>query len=485
MVKVVLKGHEEYYDVLDIVRIFYPLRDIDIEKEIKENGFYIVSEVDESAQELKVFIYSDGRIVKLEKRKIHEEVDKNLIRKILYETLRDFTGKESPWGTLTGIRPIKLVRRFLKQGYGKEEIVYILRKEYLLSRQKAELLVNIALNTMNLFKEDVKNKISLYISIPFCPTRCSYCTFPSYSLSKYGDLIQNYLNALKKEIRTIGEYFSKLGYSLYTIYIGGGTPTVLDGEKLSLLIEEIYGSFICEGIKEFTLEAGRPDTIDKNRLLTAQKMGVNRISINPQTMNKETLKRIGRSHSPEDVIKAYYMARDMEFNNINMDLIIGLPGEDIDDFSYTLEKIKEMKPDSLTVHSLSLKKTSDLRQKIAEGELISLDIINQMSELAQEFTFRMGMKPYYLYRQKFTLGNLENIGYSFPGYEGLYNILMIEDMQYIVALGAGSVSKFIDFNSDRIERIDNAKDLQTYIMRIDEMIERKIKFFERNLSIEI
>lgn len=344
----------------------------------------------------------------------------------------------------------------------------------LCSHKKTMLSLEIALREIRLLSGlDYEDGYSLYIGIPFCPTTCAYCSFTSYPLSRFSGQVEAYLTALEKEIAFTARHFQ--GKKLNTIYFGGGTPTTLTADQLERLISRVETSFDLTWLKEWTIEAGRPDSITMEKLKTIRRHPVTRISINPQTMKEETLQRIGRKHTVEQVREAFWMAREAGFDNINMDMIVGLPDEMPEDVAYTLEEIKKLSPDNLTVHSLAIKRAARMNtQKEAFAGSKSINTSDLM-ELTQAFAKQMGMEPYYLYRQKNMTGNLENVGYARPGKEGIYNILIMEEVQTIVALGAGAVTKGVF--GDRIERCENVKDIKTYLEKTDEMLERKKRLF--------
>ncbi len=414
----------------------------------------------------KVFVAEDTQQLKSFKR---------TFKRKLFSLLTQYTGKTIPWGVLTGIRPAKLVNEFIDNGMGKADIISTLKKDYFVTENKAQLLFEVAENQRDLFLNSRNNSISLYIGIPFCPTRCLYCSFSSSTIGQYKKVVDLYVENLLKEIKYTGELIKDCNFYIENIYIGGGTPTSLKAYQMSRLLEGIEEYLDLADLKEYTVEAGRPDTIDVDKLKVIKDSLVSRISINPQTMNSVTLEKIGRKHSPDDIVKAFYMARDLDFDNINMDIICGLPGEDVAMFRETLEKIKPMEPDSLTVHTMSIKRASRLTE---EKENYNLETqytqVSEMVDIAGEYAKEMGLDPYYLYRQKNILGNLENVGYSRKNKECLYNIQIMEERQTIFACGVGAASKFV-FPQNRIERAFNVKTVEEYISRIDEMIERKAK----------
>ena len=360
---------------------------------------------------------------------------------------------------------------------GREEICREMESFYLVSPEKAALAADIAFREKEILKNiDYEQGYSLYIGIPFCPTTCLYCSFTSYPMSRWAPRMGEYLDALFREIDWAAEHFK--GRKLNTIYIGGGTPTSLSPELLNRLLTKVCDSFDFSDLQEFTVEGGRPDSITTEKLQVLKKHPVTRISINPQTMQEETLRRIGRRHSVEDIRQAYQMARDLGFDNINMDLILGLPGEMPEDVADTIHQLEKLHPDNLTVHSLAVKRASRLKMEAA-GTVVAggtQEESEEMMRIASEGAARMGLAPYYLYRQKNMAGNLENVGFASEGKAGIYNILIMEEKQDIVALGAGTVSKHI-YADGRIERCDNVKAVEQYMERIDEMIGRKEKLY--------
>ena len=399
---------------------------------------------------------------------------KNQLKILLYQGLSKITGTTLPWGTLTGIRPTKQALSKLEEGRSLEEIESYFGERYLCSKEKTDLSVDIASRELDiLHKIDYKNGYSIYIGIPFCPTRCLYCSFTAFSVKAYEDYVDSYLDALFKEIDYAKGCFDGLEKKLTTIYIGGGTPTSLNEAQLERLLIKINETYDLTSIHEFTVEAGRPDSITYEKLRLMKQYGVTRISINPQTMNQETLDIIGRKHTVEDIRKVYEMAREIGHDNINMDLIIGLPGEDEASVAHTLEEIKAMDPDNLTVHTLAIKRAAYLNIYKERYADLTFGDAGKMLALTSDFAREEGYVPYYLYRQKNMSANLENVGYAKPGKECIYNILIMEEKQTIIALGAGASSKFVFPEEGRIERVENVKDVKEYVTRVDEMIERK------------
>lgn len=402
---------------------------------------------------------------------INRKETKNRMKQCLYRMLQEYTGQSLPWGTLTGIRPTKIPMAMLEEGKSKAEIRKYMKDTYFASDKKTDLSIEIAERELELLKKiDYENGYSLYIGIPFCPSICLYCSFSSSPLGLWKDRVDDYLDALEKEIDfTAGACKDRV---LNTIYIGGGTPTTLNPEQLDRLLTKVEDSFDFSGLVEYTVEAGRPDSITREKLAVLRKHDISRISINPQTMKQETLDFIGRHHTVAQTIESFQMARKLGFDNINMDLIVGLPEEKIEDVRETMEQIKALNPDNLTIHSLAIKRAARLR--MFRDEHADMHIYNSWEtiDMTAEYAKEMGMEPYYLYRQKNMAGNFENVGYAKPGQAGIYNILIMEEKQTIVALGAGSITKRV-YPDGRIERCENVKDVAGYIERIREMIERK------------
>ena len=400
---------------------------------------------------------------------------KSALKRLLYQLLSQDTGKVLPWGTLTGIRPTKIAMGLLEEGRSEAEVAEYMKKEYLVGPEKTQLSIDIAKREKRILQNiDYENGYSMYIGIPFCPTTCLYCSFTSYPFGKWAKRADEYVEAVEKEIKWTAEAFKDK--KLNTVYFGGGTPTTLTAAQLDRLLTCVEEHFDFSYLQEYTVEAGRPDSITREKLEVLKKHNVGRISINPQTMKQETLNLIGRHHTVEQIKEVYAMARELGFDNINMDLILGLPGETIDDVRNTMAELKEMAPDNITVHSLAIKRAARLNifwEKYAHMSMENSDDTMAVAAAAAE---ELGLKPYYLYRQKNMAGNLENVGYAAEGKEGIYNILIMEEKQSIVAIGAGATTKAV-YQDGRIERANNVKDVELYLQQVDEMIERKKKLF--------
>ncbi len=483
-VKLNLENYE--YDVHSLVKSFFPEEMVKVlTPSTKEESYKNVLEQAGIAEEkdipLEIYIEENGAVIRYhggEHSWTYAEDEgkfKDGFKRFLYRVLSHELGKKLPWGNLTGIRPTKLALGKLEKGCSDEEIAAFLKKSHYVSDEKISLSIDIAKRERALLSDiHYEGGYSLYIGIPFCPTTCLYCSFTSYPIAGYRKLVEDYIDCVIKEMEYVsGKYKHKI---LDSVYIGGGTPTTLEAEQLDRMISRLKELFDFSTVKEFTVEAGRADSITREKLEVLKKHEVSRISINPQTMKQETLQIIGRRHTVEQVIEAYKLAREIGFDNINMDLILGLPDEMEEDVANTIEKIVELAPDSLTVHSLAIKRASKLNQWITEHGIKTLRNTDKTMEIAAEGAKRLDMQPYYLYRQKNMSGNFENVGYAKEGKYGLYNILIMEEKQSIVALGAGSITKVV-LPDGRIERCDNVKDVALYIEKIDEMLERKEALF--------
>ena len=499
MIVVKLNEARFEYDIHSLVKAFYPAEDVKVfEKGTKEFEsterlpecsvlfgtdtimFSVRTKevISDSENEREAFVELKDKItdvVELEENEERSSI-KCKLKHLIYTTLSKYTGKILPWGNLTGIRPTKIAYGLLEEGKTEEEVISYLENVYDCSKEKAELSIDIANRERKLLSTlHYENGYSLYLGIPFCPTTCLYCSFTSYPIGLWKKRVDEYLTAMEKEMDYVSEtYKDKI---LDTVYIGGGTPTTLEPDELRRLLSYLKNKFDFSTVQEFTVEAGRADSITREKLEVLKEFGVTRISVNPQTMKEETLKIIGRRHTVEQVREAFKLAKEVGFPNINMDLILGLPGETVGDVAYTMEEVKKLAPDSLTVHSLAIKRASKLNQWIEEHGIETLKNTEETMEIADKGARELGMKPYYLYRQKNMSGNLENVGYATEGNFGIYNILIMEEKQTIVAIGAGTISKRV-YPDGRIERCDNVKDVALYIEKIDDMIERKRKLYE-------
>lgn len=493
MIEVTLNKPEFEYDIHSLIKAFFPAEYVGVSAEKKQYEEPVTAKMHIEYGEDAIQIRWRQKVQIPEESELADTDDgtwvtrefpvnfadrtdtKNRLKQNLYELLSDETGKKLPWGTLTGIRPTKIPMKFLEEGKSREEIRGYMKETYFTSDEKIELSIDIAERELALLSGiDYENGYSLYIGIPFCPTTCLYCSFTSYPLASWAKRVDSYLDALEKEIDFVAVKFGRK--HLNSIYIGGGTPTTLEPYQLDRLIRKIKCSFDLSDCLEFTVEAGRPDSITREKLEVLRKNGISRISINPQTMKQETLKLIGRHHTVGQTIESFHMARELGFDNINMDLIMGLPEETLDDVHRTMEQIAELAPDNLTVHSLALKRAARLNMFKEDYKNYKMVNTQEHMDLVAGYAKEMGLAPYYLYRQKGMAGNLENVGYAAPRKAGVYNVLIMEEKQTIIACGAGSISKSV-YPDGRIERCENVKDVALYIERIDEMIDRKQRLF--------
>ncbi|AIM17351.1 coproporphyrinogen III oxidase [Bacillus sp. X1(2014)] len=410
---------------------------------------------------------------------------KNAVSHVYLTVLQDWTGMIQKWGILTGVRPTKLLHKKLQEGIPVELAHKQLKEDYLITDEKIELMQQIVDRQLTVVPDlySLKREVSIYIGIPFCPTKCAYCTFPAYAINGRQGSVDSFLGGLHYEMRKIGKWLKEKGIRITTVYYGGGTPTSITAEEMDMLYEEMYTSFPdVDKIREITVEAGRPDTITPEKLRILKKWNIDRISINPQSYTQETLKAIGRHHTVSETIEKYHLAREMGMNNINMDLIIGLPGEGIPEFTHSLAETEKLMPESLTVHTLSFKRASEMTKNKEKYKVADRAEVEKMMDLAQDWTKKHGYVPYYLYRQKNILGNLENVGYSLPNQESIYNIMIMEEQQSIIGLGCGASSKFIDPVTGKITHFANPKDPKSYNDSFEAYTKEKIKILEELFS---
>ena len=470
------------------MKLFLPVQTFDFlfEETVSDGDYCIISrEVIEDKTNLYVKAVLSGQTASENCEIISPADDELTLCRMLFICMEKLTGITPSWGCLTGIRPVKKVNHLLDTGYDKQGIFDYLRQKYYVSDEKLELAYNTAVTQEKYLKELDNKSFSLYVSIPFCPSRCSYCSFVSHSIesSNAKKLLPQYVERLCMEIEQTAEIAAEIGLNLDTIYIGGGTPTSLDSEQLETVMKAIQKNFDISRIREYTVEAGRADTITAKKLEIIKKNGATRISVNPQTMNDDVLKAIGRKHTAAQAAEAFRLARSIGFDNINMDTIAGLPTDTLDSFKNTIDTITELDPENITVHTLTIKRSSALYQE----DEISIDkSLNEMVSYAYRTLTEKGYSPYYLYRQKNTVGNLENVGYAKKGTESLYNIYIMEETQTILAVGAAGSSKLVHPVTGKIERLLNYKFPYEYISRYEQMLEKKkkIKSFYNNIDQE-
>lgn len=488
MVQIICKSEAYTYNVYHIVKAFFPSEEMIGRVEEKASHYVMVQLPD--AKE--IVIGNEDKNTEDFSKPLYEEPTqdkegKDLKYRIdvrLYHELKRITGRTLAWGILTGVRPTKIAMEKAEEGWTKEQFVPWFQQDCLVSGKKAELSWEIARREQALLQSlDCEEGYSLYIGIPFCPTVCTYCSFSSGALADWADRVEDYLAALTKELVYIAEKSVKK--RLNTIYIGGGTPTTLSASQLERLLDCIDTHFCRDYLLEYTVEAGRPDSITRDKLEVLRKHGITRLSVNPQSMQQKTLDAIGRKHRVEEILEAFSLARGMGFDNINMDLIAGLPGEDAKDMEDTLRQIKELSPDSLTVHSLAIKRAAKMEWADLKTDADEIyTTLSKMIRMSSDAASQMDMTPYYLYRQKNIAGNFENVGYAKVDKAGIYNILIMEEKQSIIAAGAGASTKIVlkepipmpgskKRKMTHLIRVENVKAIDAYIERIDEMIERK------------
>lgn len=485
---IIIKNHPYRFDMMNLGTIFFPYEKIKIYEEGKDkieninDDVFIVTQMDEDKIVVDARVYNKHKVDFVE---INESSDKQAKLCILfYNVLSEILGIKYPWGTLYGVRPARLMHRLTDEN-GEEKAVEILKNRHLITPKKINLTKEVMHHENKIIALSGEKSFSLYISIPFCPSRCSYCSFVSHSIENTYKLIDPYVDLLIKELEETSKYVNEFNLKLETVYFGGGTPTTLSAKNLTKIFECIEKNFDLSNLREYTVEAGRPDTVTKEKLMALKNAGVTRISINPQTFNDEVLKEIGRKHTSKQTIDAYNLARECGFDNINMDFIAGLPKDDFVSFKNSIDKAVELGADSVTVHTLSLKTaaymaTRDNAFNVAD-KLITSDMVDYSNKKLSE----NGYYPYYMYRQSKSVGNLENVGWCKDGLDCLYNVFMMDETHSVFAVGAGAVIKLKDTKSGKIERIYNYKYPYEYIDKFDEILKRKerIKTFCEEYSI--
>lgn len=464
----IIDSHPFRYEMEALCRMFLHGRELKITEEAeippKEDYIYTALEGDEITVKAKI----DGKYAEA-KRTAENEHARNM-ELAVFGVLTEILSIRPKWGVLTGIRPVKLAMQLHDMGLSEEEIRKKLKEERLVSDEKLDLLLTTMEHELEIRASSRPNSVSLYISIPFCPSRCSYCTFTSHSVEKAAKLIPQYVELLCGELKDIAVLIDEIGLHLETVYMGGGTPTVLTAKQLDRVLSTVNESFDMTGVRELTVEAGRPDTITAEKLAVLKKNGVGRISINPQTMDDEVLAAIGRKHTAEDVKNAFALAKTFGFDSINMDLISGLPGDNMEKFRKTIAEVIAMNPDNITLHTLTVKHGANLAPMAQSVFAATADAMNEYAY--GEFA-KAGYFPYYLYRQKGTVDNLENVGFCKLGKEGIYNIFIMDETHTVLSAGAGGVTKLKAPYDKKIERIFNFKYPYEYIERFELMNERK------------
>ncbi len=477
-------GHSFDYEMEKLIRLFLPFEKITVLHTEEQDDRCVICKVCEDGDDITVFaklkLGNDEAnftaVVDKSIPDIKKETQHELGRQLFY-CFESLTGYRSDWGILTGVRPAKLFLRYCDE-YGIEYAEKFFKNKFLVSEEKLDLCKRAVSGEENIISLSREKSFSLYLSVPFCPTRCSYCSFVSHSIEKAKNIIPQYVELLCRELEITAKISKDLGLRLETIYMGGGTPTTLNAEQLNQVLGTVKKYFDMSTVREFTVEAGRPDTIDADKLYAIKQNGVTRISINPQTMNDSVLECIGRKHTARDTIDAFNLARKIGFNNINMDLIAGLPNDTFDGFKNTLDKILDLNPESVTVHALSMKRASSLNTSGQHSEIKAGATAAKMVEYSREILEKNDILPYYMYRQSKTVGNLENVGYAKRGFEGLYNVYIMDETHTILACGASAVTKLKDNHNKNIKRIFNFKYPYEYINGFDELISRKTEIGE-------
>ncbi|MEE5992345.1 MAG: coproporphyrinogen dehydrogenase HemZ [Oscillospiraceae bacterium] len=473
----IFKGHSFGYEVQAIAKIFIPAvrftlcENGEIPDNISNTIFTEIKSENENTL-IQVDVVLHGKHCQKSETVSHS-MEKNqlewILCQLLYDALQELTGYTPPWGLLTGIRPVRKVIQALESGLTPQQACEQLQTQYRISDKKMKLAMKTALIQKDILPHSPK-EIGLYISIPFCPTRCSYCSFVSHSMESAYQLIPAYIEKLCQEIAILGKMIEKYHLLVQSVYIGGGTPTSITAEQLQQVMQAISEHIDLSHAREYTVEAGRADTITPEKLQVILANQADRISVNPQTLQDSVLQAIGRRHTAQQAIDAFQLAREMGFDNINMDLIAGLPTDTFEGFSDTLHRVMSLQPDSITVHTLTVKRSADLYH--AKPQQTAISEVEQMAELSADILPKNGWMPYYLYRQKNTIGNLENVGYAKAGKENLYNILIMDETQTILGVGCGASSKVIDRDGD-IHRVLNYKFPYEYINRFEEMMQKK------------
>ena len=474
----VVENHKFHYEMENLCRVYYPYEKINVVNELAEEEKTVVTGLNCENGVYTVYVKAvDGEKISSRTETVKDDgTDKSheleiLMAQELYDCLSEITGYVPDWGILTGVRPSKLMNAVIDE-VGEETARKYFTDTLKVSEDKTRLAVSVANAEKKIMEKSKSNSVSLYVSVPFCPTRCSYCSFVSHSVKNAHKLMPVYTEYLCKEIDILGETVKDLGLRLETIYFGGGTPTILTGEQLKSISDAIERNFDTSTVSEYTVEAGRPDTITRSVMESLLQSGVNRISINPQTFNDDVLEKIGRAHTAYKTVDAYSVARDAGHKNINMDLIAGLPSDTFESFKMSLDKTVELNPESITVHTMALKRSANLFRD-DEAQLAGGRLTAQMLQYASGVLYKNGYYPYYMYRQSRCIGNLENVGWCKPGYECLYNVYMMEECHTVLAVGAGSVTKLKQPDGPKIERVFNFKYPYEYLDKFDELMKRK------------
>lgn len=480
-IPVILDGNSFKYEIEAVCKLFFHTARFDFSDDLEklngnsyilasviwDNGLFVLTKIRLNGDE------PEKKIMTLPLTAKENVIEHELCR-LIYHILCKKTGITPPWGLMTGIRPVKKVTELIEQGLSKDDIEKKLTEHFELSQKKFNLAYETAVNQLPILESIDKSAVSLYVSIPFCPTRCSYCSFVSHSMDSAIKLIPQYIDALCCELEILGKIVKETDTKIDTIYFGGGTPTSISADDIQKIMQTVENNFDIDKIREYSFEAGRPDTITEEKLRVIKSFGASRISVNPQTLNDDVLRVIGRKHSGEDAIKAFELARKIGFDNINTDLIAGLPTESAESFRNTLDRITELSPESITVHTLTVKRSADLFETGCKN---MSNPASEMVDYSIEKLMSLGYLPYYMYRQKNTVDNLENVGYAKKGYESQYNIFIMDETQTILGVGCAASTKLV-YPDGKINRIHNYKFPYEYINRFEQLMQKKKEIAE-------
>ncbi|MBQ8623167.1 MAG: coproporphyrinogen dehydrogenase HemZ [Oscillospiraceae bacterium] len=476
----IFKGNDFKYELEAVCKLFFPVKTFnfffaDIETVPDLNGedyCYIARQKRRANTLLSVYAKIGGKryaLTEIVDNGINDYDDtcEFILGKIMYRVLSHITGITPKWGILTGVRPVKLVNKLMKTGMTRDEIQNLLKTKYLMSEEKINIAYATAKNQEDIMSGVDERSFSLYVSIPFCPTRCAYCSFVSQTVSSFKKLMPEYVKKLCQEIRYTASLVKDKGFTLDTVYFGGGTPTSIEAKDLDTIMKTIAECFDLSHLREYTVEAGRPDTITADKLKAIKQNGGTRVSINPQTMHDSVLEAIGRKHTVSEFLDSYSLAKSIGFDCVNVDLIAGLPTDTVNDFKETVESIIALQPENITIHALSIKRAADLMQDQRD---VSSQVASDMIDYATTRLTEEGYLPYYLYRQKNQLGNQENIGWTKKGKASVYNITIMEEVQTIIAVGAGGSTKLVDLKNRELERFFNPKYPLEYLKHFEDMV---------------
>lgn len=476
----IFQGNDFKYELEAVCKLFFPVKSFDfifadneeVPSQLEGDYCFISRMIGRNNTLLTVYACVNGAKAAFSEKLSNQTVDFDddcefRLGRLMYRCLSKATGITPKWGILTGVRPVKLVNKLIKAGYTEQEIYNRLKTEYLLSDEKISIAYQTAKNQEDIMSGVGDKSFSLYVSIPFCPTRCAYCSFVSQTVSSFKKLMPEYVKKLCEEIRYTASLVKDSGFTLDTVYFGGGTPTSLEADDLDMIMKTVADCFDLSHIREYTVEAGRPDTITAEKLRVIKENGATRVSINPQTMSDSVLEAIGRKHTVSQFVDSYRLAENVGFDCKNVDLIAGLPTDTIDGFKNTMESIIALQPENVTIHALSIKRAADLMQDQRD---VSSALVSDMIDYATSRLLETGYHPYYLYRQKNQLGNQENIGWTKKGKASVYNITIMEEVQTIIAVGAGGSTKIVDLKNHELERFFNPKYPLEYLKHFDDVV---------------